>query len=101
MSIDAITSGKLTVSESGTRRMRELMSGGSPEAELERYVKQTPAQRMREDLLKKLGMSEEELNQMKPEERKAVEEKITQLVKEEMEKAQTPQKPGNYVDITA
>jgi len=100
MSIDAIVSGTLTASPTANKRKQEI-TDSSPEAQLERYVKQTPAQRMREDLLKKLGVTEEELNQMKPEERKGIEEKLAQLVKEEMEKAQTPQKPGNYVDTKA
>ncbi|KQV78940.1 hypothetical protein ASD15_19890 [Massilia sp. Root351] len=68
-------------------------------AELEAYMKQTPAERMREALLKKLGISEEELAAMPPEQRKAVEDKLGELVVEEMQK--TEQKKGTRIDTSA
>lgn len=80
------------------------MDGGSAKPktaadELEAYVKMSPAERMRDALLKKLGMTEEELAAMPPEQRKAFEEKISELVKEEM--AKTEQKKGTRVDTSA
>jgi hypothetical protein len=71
----------------------------NPVAELEAYMKQTPAERMREALLKKLGVSEEELAAMPPEQRKGFEEKLGQLVQEEMQKAE--QTKGARIDTSA
>lgn len=80
------------------------MDGGSAKPktaadELEAYVKMSPAERMRDALLKKLGVTEEELAAMPPEQRKAFDEKISELVKEEM--AKTGQKKGSRVDTSA
>lgn len=62
-------------------------------------MKQTPAERMREALLKKLGVSEEDLAQMPPEQRKGFEEKLGKLVQEEMQK--TEQNKGARIDTSA
>ncbi|MYN07156.1 hypothetical protein [Pseudoduganella aquatica] len=71
----------------------------NPVAELEAYMKMTPAERMRDALLKKLGISEEDLAAMPPEQRKSFEEKIGQLVQEEMQKAD--HKKGARIDTSA
>jgi hypothetical protein len=99
MGIDAITSGSLTYSASGTERFRKMAEEASPAAQLEKYVKMTPAERMRDAILKKVGVTEEELAAMGPDERKSIEDKIAALTKQEMEKTQeTPQK-GSFIDV--
>ncbi|MFT3729441.1 MAG: hypothetical protein QM759_16575 [Terricaulis sp.] len=46
------------------------------------YAQKSPAQRMRDDILKSLGLTEDDLAKMTPEERGAVEEKIKKLIEE-------------------
>lgn len=70
-----------------------------PADELEAYVKMTPAERMRDAMLKRMGVTEEELAAMPPEQRKGFEDKIGELVVEEMQ--QTAQKTGSRIDTSA
>lgn len=74
--------------------------------ELDDYVKMTPAQRMRADLLKKLGLTEEDLAAKSPEEQQAIQEKLTELIQQQMQQAQAKQeagakKTGQWVDTVA
>jgi len=73
--------------------------------ELDEYVKMTPAQRMRADLLKKLGLSEEDLANMSPEERQGVETKLREMVQQQMQEAAkqqyAPKQVGQWIDTTA
>ncbi|NVD96528.1 hypothetical protein [Massilia sp. BJB1822] len=69
-------------------------------AELDDYLKMSPAQRMREALLKKLGLSEDDLAKMGPEERKKVDEQMGDLAKQEMQKISDKTK-GNMIDTSA
>ena len=62
--------------------------------QLEDYVNMTPEQRMRADLLKKLGMTEEELANMSPEERAGFEEKMKAMVQELAQQAAAQQEAG-------
>lgn len=73
---------------------------------LDDYVKMTPAQRMREELLKKLGLTEDELASKSPQEREGIETKLRDLVKQQMQDAQakhltTMQPVGQLIDTTA
>lgn len=47
----------------------------------------TPAQRMREQILKALGITEEQLAQMPPEQRQAMEQRIKDLIEEKVREA--------------
>ena len=67
--------------------------------ELDEYVKMTPEQRMRADLLKKLGLTEEELAAMSPEERQAAESKIAEMTKELLQ--HTSERKGSIIDTSA
>lgn len=73
--------------------------------ELEDYVKMTPAQRMRVDLLKKLGLTEEDLAAMSPEERQGVEAKMRDMIQQQMQQAAkqqfAPKRVGQWIDTTA
>ena len=62
--------------------------------QLEDYVNMTPEQRMRADLLKKLGVTEEELASMPAEERSGIEAKMTEMVQELAQKAAAEQQAG-------
>jgi hypothetical protein len=76
-------------------------AGGNAADELEAYVKMTPAQRMRYELLKKLGITEDDLGKMTPDQRKGVETKLADLVKQEMAKAQKAQQTAPKIDTYA
>ncbi|MBS4096430.1 MAG: hypothetical protein KGZ83_06290 [Sulfuricella sp.] len=60
--------------------------------ELLDYMKKTPEQRMREAILKKMGLTEESLKTMPPEKRAAVEETIAAKIKELMQEPKEAEK---------
>ncbi|MCB4360641.1 hypothetical protein [Quatrionicoccus australiensis] len=53
-------------------------------AELHDYVNKSPAEHIRDAVLKELGLTEEDLNAMPPEKRKAMEELINERVREKL-----------------
>jgi hypothetical protein len=64
------------------------------------YAKMTPAEKMRAAMLGKLGVTEEQLKAMSPEERKKVEDKIKDMIKQQVEN--DPQmKKGSILDVKA
>jgi hypothetical protein len=65
------------------------------------YAKKTPAERMRDAILKSMGLTEEDLKSMSPEKRKAVEETIRQKIKQAAEEAAKKGKTGLVADVTA
>jgi hypothetical protein len=67
------------------------------------YVNMTPAQRMRADILKELGLSEEQLAAMPPEQRKAVDTKIAKIMSQQEQQHQQQvanPKKGKAIDIS-
>lgn len=52
--------------------------------ELQEYLSKTEAQRLREKILKQLGMTEEDLKALPPDKRAAIEDTIAQKIKEYM-----------------
>ena len=90
------------LSASGGAKTAGASASGSKglDAELEDYLKMSPAQRFREGLLKKLGISEDDLAKMGPEERKKVDQQMSDLAKQEMQKISDKAK-GNMVDTSA
>jgi protein-disulfide isomerase-like protein with CxxC motif len=67
--------------------------------ELDEYVKMTPEQRMRADILNKLGLTEEELAAMSPEDRQAAEQKIAEMSRELMQ--HSGERKGSIIDTSA
>ena len=65
------------------------------------YANETPAQRMRDAILKSMGLSENDLKSMSPEKRKAVEDAIAQKIKDAAEEAAKKGKTGLVADVTA
>jgi TPP-dependent pyruvate/acetoin dehydrogenase alpha subunit len=67
------------------------------------YAKKSPAEKIRDALLQSVGVTEDELKNMTPEQRKDVEQKIADKIKEAMqkqtEKGESPK--GFFTDITA
>lgn len=64
------------------------------------YAQMTPAQKMRAAMLGKLGVTEEELKAMSPEERKKVEDKIKDMIKQQVEN-DPKMKKGSLLDVKA
>jgi len=52
------------------------------------YMKKTPGERLRDKILKALGVTEEDLTRMSPDERLAIENKIRDIIKETIVKAE-------------
>jgi hypothetical protein len=57
-------------------------AGDAAQAEFSRVAKKTPAEQMRGAMLNKLGFAEDQLGSMSPEQRKAVEDKLKDMVKQ-------------------
>lgn len=64
------------------------------------YAKLTPAQKMRAAMLSKLGVTEEQLKAMSPEDRKKIEDKIKDLIKQQVEN-DPKMKKGSLLDVSA
>ncbi len=88
-------------------------SGGSPLSsnqktddqktvdDFESWANMTPAQRMRANILASMGLTEDDLKAMTPQQRKAVEDTIEQRIKEEAEHQAQKGKTGLMADVTA
>ena len=64
------------------------------------YAKLTPAQKMRAAMLAKMGVTEEQLKAMSPEERQKIEDQIKKQIKEQVQN--DPQmKKGSLLDVSA
>ena len=62
------------------------------------FAQMTPAERMRAAMLQRLGLKEEDLAAMSPEDREAVEEKLKAMIKEQVEN-DPDQRPGRLADV--
>lgn len=51
------------------------------------HMKKTPEERVRANILKSIGVTEEELESLPPEQRQAIEEKIKEIIKEKIRPA--------------
>lgn len=71
----------------------------SVEQQFLKYAQMSPMDRMRANILKSMGLSEEDLKNMSPEQQKAVEQKIKDLIEQEFQK--NAGKTGQAVDISA
>lgn len=67
------------------------------------YAKKSPAEKIRDALLKSVGVTEEQLKNMTPEQRKEVEQKIADKIKEAMQKQaeKGESTSGFFTDIKA
>jgi TPP-dependent pyruvate/acetoin dehydrogenase alpha subunit len=73
-------------------------SGKTPEAEFLEFAKKTPAEHIRDAMLKKLGLSQEEFDNMDSASQKAVTEQITAEIKKQIE-ASGDKRTGQITDI--
>lgn len=76
--------GKVETSVSSGRLEKPLGNGesnGALEA-FKAYMEMTPAEKLRDSILKEIGMTEEEIDALPPEQQKAVEEEIAERMQE-------------------
>ena len=64
------------------------------------YAKLTPAQKMRAAMLAKMGVTEEQLKAMSPEERQKIEDQIKKQIKEQVQNDPNMKK-GSLLDVKA
>lgn len=87
-----------------TQRMSEseeaAPASGAREAFL-RYAQQSPMERMREQILKSLGMTEESLKDLPLDERALVEEKIRKMIEEKMREAAEHASGARSISVVA
>ena len=74
-------------------------SGDSVAQQFMDYAKMSPIERMRAQILKSMGLTENDLKKMSPEQQKAVEQKIEQIIKQKLEK--NAGTTGQVVDVSA
>jgi len=64
------------------------------------YQKETPAQKLRDEILGTMGLTEEKLKHMEPKERTKLEAKIREIMKQKVEE-QAEKKTGQIIDLKA
>ncbi len=67
------------------------------EAEFLAYARMSPAERMRDNILKSMGLTEDDVNAMSPADRQKLEAKIKELIKQQLEEA--AKKKGQLLDV--
>jgi hypothetical protein len=63
------------------------------------YAKMSPAERMREEILKSLGMTEQQFEKLSPTQQQAVNQKIQQIMLQQLQ--QNAGKTGQLVNVSA
>jgi hypothetical protein len=75
------------------------LGAGSVEQEFLKFAKMSPLDRLRANILRDMGLNEDDLKSLSPAERSAVEQKIKQLIEEQLQKSDA--KPGQLMDVSA
>ncbi|WP_077047203.1 hypothetical protein [Pseudomonas sp. KK4] len=77
--------------------VKDRIKDGSATAEFKDYMSKTPEQRLRDSILKEMGLTQEEVDQMPPEKQEAIGEEIAQRMqdKAEIAKAEKAQQSGD------
>lgn len=71
------------------------LNEGSATAEFKDYMSKTPEQRLRDSILKEMGITEEDLKAMPPEKQQAVAQEIADHLKDKMQLAQADKDNGS------
>jgi len=78
------------------------LGGMSAKEEFLKFQAMTPAQKMRAMMLAKLGVTEEQLKAMSPEDRKKIEDKLKDMVKQQVQNDPDKKaKTGQITDVLA
>ena len=64
------------------------------------YAKESPAERLRASILKSMGLTEQQLDQMPPAQRQAMEKKIEDIIKQKLQQ-DGGGNPGQLVNVSA
>jgi hypothetical protein len=76
--------------------VKDRIGDGSATAEFKDYMSKTPEQRMRDAILREMGLTQEEIDQMPPEKQQAIGEEIAErlLDKAKLAQVETDQRNG-------
>ncbi len=74
-------------------------AGNDIEQEFLKYAHMNPIDRMRANILKSMGLTEDDVKNMPPQQRQALEQKIKDLIEQETRK--NMDKKGQLVDVSA
>lgn len=88
-----------TEDRASTQPARETSLGNDIEEEFLKYARMNPMDRMRANILKGMGLTENDLQNMTPQQRQAVEQKIKDLIEQAFHK--NADKKGQLVDVSA
>jgi hypothetical protein len=89
-----------SASSSGTTSQSKSTSqGNSVVQDFLDYAKMSPAERMRENILKSLGLTEQQFEKLSPAQQQAVNQKIQQIMLQQMQ--QNAGKTGQLVNVSA
>jgi hypothetical protein len=69
------------------------------EQEFLKFAKMSPLDRLRASILKDMGLTEDSLKSLSPSDRQAVEQKIKEMVEQQLHK--NPTQTGQLTDVTA
>jgi hypothetical protein len=78
---------------------QDSSAGDSVEKQFLDYAHMNPIDRMRAGILKSMGLTEDSLKNLPPDQRQAVEAKIKQMVEQEFQK--NAGKTGQLIDVSA
>ncbi|RZN21103.1 hypothetical protein CWO90_33705 [Bradyrhizobium sp. Leo121] len=85
--------------QASTQPARETSLGNNVEQEFLKYAHMNPIDRMRANILKSMGLTEQDVQNMTPQQRQAVEQKIKDLIEQQFHK--NADKKGQLVDVSA
>jgi hypothetical protein len=109
MSIAPVSSPSLWSTPTATASSANIAPKDSPSSDsssaadwLTKYTSETPAQHMRDGILKSMGLSEDDVKNMDPKKRQAVEDEIAKRLKDQvLRQTQNQKNAGVIVDVTA
>ncbi|TAI65690.1 hypothetical protein CWO89_12165 [Bradyrhizobium sp. Leo170] len=85
--------------QASTQPARETSLGNGIEEEFLKYAHMNPIDRMRANIQKSMNLTEQDLQNMTPQQRQAVEQKIKDLIEQQFH--ENADKKGQLVDVSA
>lgn len=99
LNADALLALQEAGAKDGAGKKQDVKS--SAEEQFLDYMQKSPAERLRDKILKALGVTEDDIKDMTPDERLGLEKKIQEIIKETMVKAEGEGEPSARDSITA
>jgi hypothetical protein len=97
----AASSSGASASSGATALDPNASQGNSIVQEFRNYAKMNPIDRLRANIMKSMNVTQQQIDAMPPAQQQAIEQKIEQLVKEQMQKNVDGQSKGQVVDFSA